>query len=287
VPPILLVLNSVELRDVSNFSIFFDGTYVIGNATTPKQYMLSIVNSVFGAITGNPIFEASTNNYTYGLMLGGGLPSLIAPLTGIMSNFYTDMIRYRGWPCAVRVGDGSDLQISEMQLNMQTNYTNCAIEANGSQVIVAVSGNLMCEPKKDPANPANDLYAYPKGAINSIGAMVYQNGGEAVTSVGGATSSVVRVSQCSSSLYGNPFGSAKLTGVHVEGEGAIVTVQNASGIVGSSDSKYSAVSFSNCQGSLLNGGATLIAAGGVTDYEGTISADSECNFYTSSTRTSF
>lgn len=275
VPPIGIKLSSVELRDMSNFNIHFDGTYVLGVASTSKNAMISVVNAVFFSITGNPIIESIANNYTYGIELKGGLPSLIAPLTGLLSNVCTDTIRFRRFPCAFRVGDGSDLQISEIQLNAQTNRCNCSCEVNGSQAIVSINGSLLCEPQQD--------FSYPKVLFNAIGGIIYQSSGETVASVDN-DSVIAQIKQVSSSLYGNPFGSVKISCTHVECAGLLMAVDNNSGIVGDSDSKYSSVSFSNCQGSMLNGAGELIAIR-VDPYEGTFSADETCNFYTSATRT--
>lgn len=275
VPPIGMYLTSVELRDMSNFNIHFDGTYVLGVATTPKTAMISIVNAVFFSITGNPIMESTVNNYTYGVEFKGGLPSLIAPLTGLLSNVCTDTIRFRRFPCAFRVGDGSDLQISEIQLNAQTNRCNCPIEINGSQAIVTINGSLLCEPQPD--------FTYPKAVFHAIGGIAYQTAGETVSSVDN-DGVIALIKQCSSSLYWNPFGSVKVSGTHVECAGLLMAVDNGSGIVGPSDSTYSCVSFSNCQGSMLNGAGELVAVR-VNPYSGRFVVDSSCNFYTSATRT--
>ena len=275
VPPIGIKLTSIELRDMSNFNIHFDGTYVLGVASTTKNAMISVVNAVFFSITGTPIMESTVNNYTYGVEFKGGLPSLIAPLTGLLSNVCSDTIRFRRFPCAFRVGDGSDLQISEIQLNAQTNRCNCACEVNGSQAIVTINGSLLSEPETD--------FTYPKALFNAIGGVIYQTSGETVSSVDN-DGVIAQIKQVSSSMYGNPFGSVKVSCTHVECAGLLMAVDNNSGIVGDSDSKYSCVSFSNCQGSMLNGVGELIAIR-VDPYEGTFSADDTCNFYTSATRT--
>ena len=236
---------------------------------------ISVVNAVFFSITGTPIFESTVNNYTYGVEFRGGLPSLIAPLTGLLSNVCSDTIRFRRFPCAFRVGDGSDLQISEIQLNAQTNRCNCACEVNGSQAIVTINGSLLSEPQTD--------FTYPKVLFNAIGGVIYQTSGETVSSVDN-DGVIAQIKQVSSPAYGNPFGSVKVSCTHVECAGLLMAVDNNSGIVGDSDSKYSCVSFSNCQGSMLNGAGELIAIR-VDPYEGTFSADDNCNFYTSATRT--
>ncbi|HDC4475834.1 TPA: hypothetical protein O8U03_000342 [Enterobacter asburiae] len=275
VPPIGIKLTSIELRDMSNFNIHFDGTYVLGVASTTKNAMISVVNAVFFSITGTPIMESIVNNYTYGVEFKGGLPSLIAPLTGLLSNVCSDTIRFRRFPCAFRVGDGSDLQISEIQLNAQTNRCNCACEVNGSQAIVTINGSLLSEPQTD--------FTYRKALFNAIGGIIYQNSGETISSVDNS-GVIAQIQQVSSPMYGNPFGSVKVSCTHVECAGLLMAVDNNSGIVGDSDSKYSCVSFSNCQGSMLNGAGELIAIR-VDPYEGTFSADDTCNFYTSATRT--
>lgn len=275
VPPIGISFTSVELRDMSNFNIHFDGTYILATATTAKTAMISVVNATFFTITGTPLIEATTNNYTYAVEFKGGLPSLIAPLTGLLSNVYSDTIRVRNFPCAVRVGDGSDLQISEIQLNLQTNRCNCCAEVNGSQAIATINGSLLCEPQA--------AFTYTKAVFHCIGGIAYQTAGEAVSSVDN-DGVIVQLRQVSSSMYGNPFGSAKITGTHVECAGLLMAVDNGTGIVGASDSKYSTVSFSNCQGSMLNGASELVAIR-VDPYEGTFAVDSTCNFYTSATRT--
>ena len=276
VPPILLVLNHVELRDASNFNINFDGTYIVGTAATATRAVISVVNAVFFSTTGAFIIEAfGTEMYTYGMELTAGLPSLIAPLTGLLSNATVNNLRVRNLPCGVVVGDGSDLQISEIQFeNLQSNYCNTVLEANGSQVIVSVTGNALSEPQSK--------YSYPKCVYRAIGATVYHNGGEVVASIDSG-SAIARISQCSSALYGNPFGSVKVSGAHVECTGWLMYVENASGIVGSSDSLYSNVSFANCQGSMLNGAQELVVIT-VPTYSGRFAIDSTTNFYTSAVR---
>lgn len=279
VPPIQLHISQVELRDVSNFNIHFDGTYILGTATTSKSSVIKVVNALQFTTSGSFIIEAvNASNYTYSIELTAGLPSLIAPLTGLMTQVHVASPRFRNFPCAVRVGDGSDLQISEISItDILSNSCNCIIEANGSQVIVNTSGNLMVEPQSG--------FTYPAGCAHCIGGVVYHNGGELVTSVGGAESAIALIKQSSSSLYGNPFGSFKATGAHVESGGYLMFVSNSTGISGSSDSKYSCVSFSNCQGSMLNG-SQVLAGITVNDYEGSLVIDDTCNFYTSTTRTS-
>lgn len=279
VPPIQLHISQVELRDVSNFNIHFDGTYILGTATTSKSSIIKVVNAIQFTTSGSFIIEAvNSSNYTYAIELTAGLPSLIAPLTGIMTQVHVASPRFRKFPCAVRVGDGSDLQISEILItDILSNSCNCIIEANGSQVIVNTSGNLMVEPQPG--------FTYPAGCANCIGGIVYHNGGELVTSVGGSESAIAIIKQSSSTLYGNPFGSFKATGSHIECNGYLKMVVNSSGITGASDSKYSCVSFTNCQGSMLNG-AQVLASIAVSDYEGALIIDDSCNFYTSTTRTS-
>lgn len=279
VPPIQLHISQVELRDVSNFNIHFDGTYILGTATTSKSSIIKVVNAIQFTTSGSFIIEAvNSSNYTYAIELTAGLPSLIAPLTGIMTQVHVASPGFRKFPCAVRVGDGSDLKISEILItDILSNSCNCIIEANGSQVIVNTSGNLMVEPQPG--------FTYPAGCANCIGGIVYHNGGELVTSVGGSESAIAIIKQSSSTLYGNPFGSFKATGSHIECNGYLKMVVNSSGITGASDSKYSCVSFTNCQGSMLNG-AQVLASIAVSDYEGALIIDDSCNFYTSTTRTS-
>ncbi|WP_155616857.1 hypothetical protein [Enterobacter asburiae] len=278
-PPIQLHISQVELRDVSNFNIHFDGTYILGTATTSKSSIIKVVNAIQFTTSGSFIIEAvNSSNYTYAIELTAGLPSLIAPLTGIMTQVHVASPGFRKFPCAVRVGDGSDLKISEILItDILSNSCNCIIEANGSQVIVNTSGNLMVEPQPG--------FTYPAGCANCIGGIVYHNGGELVTSVGGSESAIAIIKQSSSTLYGNPFGSFKATGSHIECNGYLKMVVNSSGITGASDSKYSCVSFTNCQGSMLNG-AQVLASIAVSDYEGALIIDDSCNFYTSTTRTS-
>lgn len=274
IPPIALLITSIELRDLSNLNIHFDGTYIVGATSTTKRSVIDIINAKNLTITGNCIWNGK-QLYTYGISLRAGLPSTLAPLTGLLSNVSANNFSFINFQCAQVVGDGSDLQISEIYLNnIKTNNVNCALEANGSQVIVNISGALLCEPQSG--------YTYPKGVHRAIGGIIYHNGGEAVCSVD-SDSTISRVSQSSSTLYGNPFGSVKMSGVHIETTGFLMITENASAISGSSDSKYSNVSFSNCQGAMLNGGQELIICN-VSDYEGTFSADETCNFYSGVSR---
>ncbi|CZW94859.1 T7 tail fiber protein [Enterobacter cloacae] len=189
VPPIQLHISQVELRDVSNFNIHFDGTYILGTATTSKSSIIKVVNAIQFTTSGSFIIEAvNSSNYTYAIELTAGLPSLIAPLTGIMTQVHVASPGFRKFPCAVRVGDGSDLKISEILItDILSNSCNCIIEANGSQVIVNTSGNLMVEPQPG--------FTYPAGCANCIGGIVYHNGGELVTSVGGSESAIAIIKQ--------------------------------------------------------------------------------------------
>lgn len=278
VPPIVLLLNTVTLTDVSTFNIHFDGTYIVTNfisTGTSKSSVIKIYNAHTFSITGTAFIEQPTgNNYLYAIELTAGLPSLIAPTTGLMHNVSIQDFRVAHFPCAFLVGDGTDLQISEINIGLMTNRCNSAIEAKGSQVIVNSTGQAMCEPQAE--------FTYPKALFNAVGGIIYHTNGEAVASVDN-DSYIARVSSIASTTYGNPFGSVKITGCHVECAGLMMLVQQGSGIIGATDSKYSSVTFSNCQGSMLNGNGELISQG-VNDYEGRFAVDNTCNFYTSATR---
>lgn len=274
VPPIALYLNSVTISDLSSCNIHFDGTFIIGCATTPQQYVIRVFNAHTGAFTGVAFLEQLSNKYTYGLYLTAGLPSLIAPLTGIFHKFKIHDIRISGFPCCLKIGDGSDAQMSEIDIDIQTGKCNCGIEVSGSQAIASINGQILCEPQSG--------FTYEKACYNVIGGTVYHNGGEVVSTTD-VDGSIARITPVASTLYGNPFGSVKITSAHIECAGELMKVQQGSGITGSTDSKYSSVSFSNCQGSMMNGSKELILQA-MDDYEGTFSADSTCNFYSSTTR---
>lgn len=274
VPAIALYLNSVTISDLSTCSIHFDGTYIVGCATTSQQYVMRVFNAHTAAFTGVAFLEQLNNKYTYGLYLTAGLPSLIAPSTGIFHKFKIHDIRISGFPCCLKIGDGSDAQMSEIDIDIQTGKCNCGVEVAGSQAIASLRGQVLCEPQSG--------FSYEKACYKAIGSTIYHTGGEVVstTDVDGSIASVTSVS---STLYSNPFGSVKITGAHIECAGQLMLVQQGSGISGSTDSQYSSVSFSNCQGSMMNGSKELIAQT-VPDYEGTFSADANCNFYSSVTR---
>lgn len=276
VPPMALYLDSVTFTDLSTFNIHFDGTYIIGTSTTPKGSIIKIYNALNSSITGTYFSEtvpAALGKYTYAMELSAGLPSLIAPLSGLMHNVSIQDFRPLRFPCGIRVGDGSDLQISEINIGMHTSKCNCSIEVIGSQTIVSTTGQALCEPQPE--------FTYQPCTFNVIGGMHYHNGGETLSSV--SDNPIMRLSSVPSALSGNPFGSSKITGAHVEAN-TLLLVQQGSGIVGATDSTYSTASFSNCQGSMLNGGLELVVQS-VDDYKGTFSVDSTCNFYTSATRT--
>ncbi|WP_112288783.1 hypothetical protein [Rahnella sp. AN3-3W3] len=277
VPPIALILSSIELRDLANLTIYFDGTYLIGNSTTVQTSMIDIVNAHTVSITGSFI-AAGSNKYTYAIRGRGGLPSSIAPETGIFTSF--DMMggwKFNTWNCALCFGDGTDKQVSEINVKvLTTNKVNCCVEVNGSQTIVSVEGSCVCEPVSG--------FTYKKGVFNIIGGVINHTSGEAVSSID-AAAPIVNMSQASSTQYSNPFGSARLNGVHVETVSSLVSIKNSSGISGSSFSGHSDITFSMCSGAMLNGGIPLIE-NQVSDYAGTVNIADTCNFYSATNRTS-
>lgn len=275
VPGILLSLNSVTLVDLSTVNIHFSGTYLVGHATTPTEALIKIRNAHTASITGTIFIEQVGSNYTYALYAYAGTPSVIDPNFGILHKFSIQDLKISNFPCAVKIGDGKDTQMSEINIGLTTNKCNCGAEVSGSQAIVSFTGQIMSEPQT--------AFSYEKSAFLSIGSTIYHNGGEVLCSVD-TDSAIATVRPVSSSTYGNPVGSVKITGAHIECSGYLMRVQQGSGIVGSIDSRYSMVSFSNCQGSMLNGDQELIQQT-LDEYQGTFSADSTCNFYTSATRT--
>lgn len=274
VPGIALVLNEVTFTDLNTVNIHFSGTYILGSATTNKNALITVKNAHTASFTGTVFMENISKKYTYGLYMTAALPSLIAPEAGILHNFTIQDLRVIRFPSAVCIGDGSDAQMSEINIGMTSHACNNGVTVNGSQAIVSTTGQIMSGPQPE--------FAYEPTAFLAIGGIIYHNGGEVLCSVDN-DSAIATVRPVSSSTYGNPVGSVKITGAHIECAGHLMRVQQGSGIVGSIDSRYSTVSFSNCQGSMLNGDQELIQQA-LNEYEGTFSADATCNFYTSATR---
>lgn len=275
VPGIALVLDEVTFTDLSTVNIHFSGTYILGSSTTNKNALITVKNAHTASITGTVFMENISKKYTYGFYATAALPSLIAPSTGILHKFSIDDLKISTFPCAVKIGDGSDAQMSEINIGLTTNKCNCGAEVAGSQAIVSFTGQVMSEPQAE--------FTYEKTAYLAIGSTIYHNGGEVLCSVDN-DSAIATVVPVASSLYGNPGGSVKVTGAHIECAGLLMYSRQGTGIVGTTDTKYSSVTFSNCQGSMLNGNGELISQT-LNEYEGTFSADSTCNFYTSATRT--
>ncbi|HDR2537678.1 TPA: hypothetical protein QCI11_003009 [Enterobacter ludwigii] len=275
VPPIALLLNGIELRDLANLTIHFDGTYLIGITTSNISAMIDIVNSHTASITGSFI-AAGSSKYTYAIRGRAGLPSTIAPLTGIFTSFdMAGAFKFNTWNCALGFGDGEDKQVSEINLkSITTNKVNCCAEVNGSQTIVNIEGSCVCEPVSG--------MTYKKGAFNVIGGVLNHTAGEAVSSID-AGAPIVNISQSSSVQYSNPFGSARFVGVHIETVSKLVSIVNSSGITGSSFSGHSDITFSVCSGAMLNGSIPLID-NQVSDYAGTVNIENSCNFYSSTSR---
>lgn len=275
VPPIALLLNGIELRDLANLTIHFDGTYLIGIASSNISAMIDIVNSHTASITGSFI-AAGSSKYTYAIRGRAGLPSTIAPLTGIFTSFdMAGAFKFNTWNCALAFGDGEDKQVSEINLkSITTNKVNCCAEINGSQTIVNIEGSCVCEPVSG--------FTYKKGAFNVIGGVLNHTAGEAVSSIDSGAP-IVNISQSSSVQYSNPFGSARFDGVHIETVSKLVSIVNSSGITGSSFSGHSDVTFSVCSGAMLNGSIPLID-NQVSDYSGTVNIENSCNFYSSTSR---
>lgn len=275
VPPIALLLNGIELRDLANLTIHFDGTYLIGIATSNISAMIDIVNSHTASITGSFI-AAGSSKYTYAIRGRAGLPSTIAPLTGIFTSFdMAGAFKFNTWNCALGFGDGEDKQVSEINLkSITTNKVNCCAEVNGSQTIVNIEGSCVCEPVSG--------MTYKKGAFNVIGGVLNHTAGEAVSSIDSGAP-IVNISQSSSVQYSNPFGSARFVGVHVETVSKLVSIANSSGITGDSFSGHSDITFSVCSGSMLNGSIPLIE-NQVSNYAGSVNIENSCNFYSSTSR---
>lgn len=274
VPGIALVLDEVTFTDLSTVNIHFSGTYILGSATTNKNAVITVKNAHTASFTGTVFMENISKKYTYGFYATAAVPSLITPTTGILHKFSIDDLKITTFPCAVKIGDGSDAQMSEINIGLTTNKCNCGAEVAGSQAIVSFTGQVMSEPQAE--------FTYEKTAYLAIGSTIYHNGGEVLCSVDN-DSTIATVAPVASTLYGNPGGTVKVTGAHIECAGLLMYSRQGSGIVGTTDTKYSGVSFSNCQGSMLNGNGELISQT-LNEYEGTFSADSTCNFYTSATR---
>lgn len=274
VPGIALVLNEVTFTDLNTVNIHFSGTYILGSATTNKNALITVKNAHTASFTGTVFMENISKKYTYGLYMTAALPSLIAPETGILHNFTIQDLRVIRFPSAVCIGDGSDAQMSEINIGMTSHACNNGVTVNGSQAIVSTTGQIMSGPQPE--------FTYEPTAFLALGGIIYHNGGEVLCSVDN-DSRIATVAPVASTLYGNPCGSVKITGAHIECAGLLMYVRQGSGIVGDVDSKYSCVSFSNCQGSMLNGNGELISVA-LNGYEGTFSADATCNFYTSATR---
>lgn len=274
VPGIALVLDEVTFTDLNSVNIHFNGTYILGSATTNKNAVITVKNAHTASFTGTVFMENISKKYTYGLYMTAALPSLIAPETGILHNFTIQDLRVSGFPSAVCIGDGSDAQMSEINIGMTSHACNNGVTVNGSQAIVSTTGQIMSGPQPE--------FTYDPTAFLALGGIIYHNGGEVLCSVDN-DSRIATVAPVASALYGNPCGSVKITGAHIECAGLLMYARQGSGIVGDVDSKYSCVSFSNCQGSMLNGNGELISVA-LNGYEGTFSADATCNFYTSATR---
>jgi hypothetical protein len=112
-------------------------------------------------------------------------------------------------------------------------------------------------------------------------------GGELINSgvpVGTSDHFGIEFKPAQSAAYGNPFGTLKLSGVHIELTSPLLSVGSGA-TPGSLKSVDANVSISNCGGFVEQADGQAFASIFEPSFAGKISIDGNCNFYTTQTRT--
>lgn len=299
VPPIIRVpggnytINGMwDIFDLAQATIILDGPYFSGVSSAAQDAVVRINNASNLKIVGSATVSANyLANYASAFAVIASPGGLIEPDKGIVS--HVDIFGITAKEAKIGFKNGKkdlDAQIAELQYHgCETVACPVAAYNGGSQTGATYVGCTIA------SAPGTFALTSKFRVFDMDGGFVQMVGGELINSgvpVGTADHVAIEFKPAQSTTYGNPFGSIKLSGVHIELTSALFIVGNG-GIADPLKSVDSNISLSNCGGFIeqptIVGSPTTTASDFATVYEpsfaGKIAIDVTCNFYTTQTRT--
>lgn len=198
--------------DNSQKAVFEVRNTVNGNISGPWAIT---VKPLSGPVSGNP------NAYVSGFWVNGTPGGGLQPTLGIASFFSVSDLTTIRIGNGIRIGEiNNDAQMSEMQfVNCKTPFTVNPVYLAGSQALAAFVGCTLASNTVD-------------GITNSIEASIICDGGAVAVSGGSVeqhanpNTQLVLIGPCSSSLYGNPYGSVSINGACIETIAPLCNITN-------------------------------------------------------------
>jgi len=257
-------------------TLFSAGAEFSGNATTATNGIFDLVNCYdFNMLGAYKLNVGGNTNYSSGLSIrsaagGNGGTS--------RNSFYNITVRQA--KIAISIGAYNvDIACSELDF-FGCKFFQCpvAIYNGGSQTLSQWQG---CEIISEPFAGYSGS---PERAIWIEGGAVSVTGGSIVKG-NTATPQTVLFNPASSVTFGNPYGTLRVAGTHIESNCQLLTISNPRALAtpGSSASNVTIVASGGFAG--LSAAEDFITVSD-SSYAGTVEVTS-CNFYASSTRSAY
>lgn len=291
VPPIIRVpggnytINGMwDIFDLAQATIIFDGPYFSGVSSADLDAVVRINNASNLKIVGSATVSANyLANYASAFSVIASPGGLIKPDTGIVS--HVDVFGVTAKEAKIGFKNGKkdlDAQIAELQYHgCETIACPVSTYTGGSQTGATYAGCTLA------SAPGTFALTSKFRVFDMDGGFVQMVGGELINSgvpVGTADHVAIEFKPALSATYGNPFGSIKLSGVHIELTSALFIVGNGA-IADPLKSVDSNISISNCGGFIEQPDGADFATLYEATFAGKVAIDGACNFYTTQTRT--
>lgn len=275
-----------DLFDLAQATVILDGPYFSGVSALAQDAVMRINNASNLKIVGSATVSANyLTNYASGFATIASAGGVIKPDTGIVSHVDVFGITVRDSKIGFKNGRKDlDTQIAELQYHgCETINTPVATYTGGSQTGASYIGCTLA------SAPGTFSLSSKFRVFDMDGGFVQMVGGELINSgvpVGTADHVAIEFKPALSATYTNPFGSIKLSGVHVELTSALFAVGSGStaGTLKSSDAN---ISVSNCGGFVEQAVGADFGSVFEPTFVGKIAIDDSCNFYSTQIRTGF
>lgn len=293
VPPVIRVpggnytINGMwEIFDFALATIIFDGCVFSGVSSAALDAVVRINNASNFKIVGGATVSANyLTNYASAFSVIASPGGLIKPDTGIVSHVDVFGVTAKEAKVGFKVGRKDlDTQISELQLHgCETIACPVSVYNGGSQTGATYVGCTLA------SAPGTFALTSRFRVFDMDGGLVQMVGGELINSgvpVGTRDHLGIEFKPAQSATYGNPFGTLKLSGVHIELTSALLSVGSGA-TPGALKSVDANISVSNCGGFVEQVAWDAFASIYEPSFAGKVSIDGNCNFYTTQTRTGF
>lgn len=293
VPPIVRIpggnynINGMlELFDLAQATIIMDGPIFSGAGASALDAVVRINNASNLKIVGSCTISANyLSNYASAMSVTASPGGLIKPDTGIVSHVDVFGVTVREALVGFKLGSKAlDAQIAELQFHgCESMFCPVCVYNGGSQTGATFSACTLA------SSPGMFALTSRFRILDMDGGLVQIVGGEFVNSgvpVDISNHAAIEFKPAKSATYGNPFGTLKISGAHIELTSKLLSV-GSGGVALPLKSIDANVSVSNCAGFIEQvTGDDFISIYEPT-FSGLVCVDDACNFYTTQTRTGF